>query len=125
MITIMAIVEELIYRLKSENQRLEKELSQLKLEEKEADESKEGSPFGKREEGATETFEWEKRMALEKKLYSALMEVRHALDKYESGTYGICDMCKDTIEVARLEALPQASLCLKCKSRQIKNVRIV
>ncbi len=121
----MAVIEELLYRLRSERQRLEEELVQLKLEEKEADEGKEGSPFGKREEVATETFEWEKRVALEKRLSGALVEVKHALHKYDNGTYGICDMCKNPIEEARLEALPQASLCLKCKSRQMKNARTV
>jgi DnaK suppressor protein len=35
----------------------------------------------------------------------------------DAGTYGICDMCGDRIPVARLEALPYAELCVKCKSR--------
>jgi DnaK suppressor protein len=119
----MAVFNELYERLKQEQQHLKNELQQLKVEEKSADEQREGSPFGKREEGATEAFELEKRLALERRLTDALAEVEHALNKYEAGTYGICDLCGRTIEPARLEALPQANLCLECKARQAKNAR--
>jgi len=119
----MAEAAELLGRLKAERERLLRELEKLESEGKEAEEQREGSPFGKREEGATETFEMEKRLAIEKKLRSAIAEVDHAISKYQSGTYGICDFCQKEIESARLEALPQANLCLKCKSRQMKNAR--
>lgn len=114
---------ELFERLKQEQMSLNSELQQLKAEEKSADEQREGSPFGKREEGATEAFELEKRLALENRLTSALTEVEHALRKYEAGTYGICDLCGKPIDPARLEALPHANLCLECKTRQAKNAR--
>jgi len=119
----MANFTELFERLKQGQMRLNHELQQLKAEEKSADEQREGSPFGKREEGATEAFELEKRMALERRLTDALVEVEHALKKYEAGTYGICDLCGRPIEPARLEALPQANLCLECKAYQTKNAR--
>jgi len=114
---------ELYERLKQEQTSLNHELQQLKAEEKSADEQREGSPFGKREEGATEAFELEKRLVLERRLTDALAEVEHALKKYEASTYGICDLCGRHIELARLEALPQANLCLECKARQAKNAR--
>jgi len=98
-------------------------LEQLKTQMQSNSEAREGSSFGKREEGATETFELEKSLALEGKLNDALAEVNHALAKYEAGTYGICDACGQKIEWARLEALPQASLCLSCKASQTKNGR--
>jgi DnaK suppressor protein len=119
----MTIFTELYERLQQEQKHLKNELQQLKVEEKSADEQREGSPFGKREEGATEAFELEKRLALERRLGDALAEVEHALKKYEAGTYGICDLCGRPIEQARLEALPQANLCLECKARQAKNAR--
>jgi len=56
-------------------------------------------------------------------LNDALAAVGHALEKYEAGTYGICDLCSRPIEPARLEALPQATLCLECKARQAKDAR--
>ena len=119
----MADFTELYERLKQEQVSLNAELQRLKAEEKSADEQREGSPFGKREEGATEAFEWEKRLALEKRLNDAIAAVEHALEKYEAGTYGICDLCSRPIEPGRLEALPQASLCLECKARQAKDAR--
>jgi len=119
----MTIFTDFYERLKQEQTRLKYELQQLKVEEKSADEQREGSPFGKREEGATEAFELEKRLALERRLTDVLVEVEHALKKCEAGTYGICDLCSRPIEPARLEALPQANLCLECKVRQAKNAR--
>jgi DnaK suppressor protein len=119
----MADAADPMERLRGEQMRLENELKQLVNEEKQADEQREGRSFGKREEGATETFELEKRIALDKRLSGALAEVKRAIEKYESGTYGMCDTCKNPIEPARLEALPHASLCLKCKSHQMKNAR--
>jgi len=119
----MTNFSELHERLKQEQVSLNNELRRLKAEEKSADEQREGSPFGKREEGATEAFEWEKRLALERRLTDTLAEVGHALEKYEVGTYGVCDLCGRQIEPGRLEALPQANLCLECKAHQAKDAR--
>jgi len=119
----MTNLTELYERLKEERIRLNSELQRLKAEEKSADEQREGSPFGKREEGATETFELEKRLAIERRLNDTVAEVEHAIKKYEAGIYEICDICSQPIEPARLEALPQASLCLKCKANQAKDAR--
>ena len=110
-------------RLESERKRLIEELEQLKSAIRPADERREGSPFGKREEEATESFELEKRLTLEKRIRDQLAEVEHALHKFEAGTYGLCDGCSQPIDPARLEALPQASLCLSCKARQAKNAK--
>jgi len=110
-------------RLESERKRLIGELEQLKSSVRPADERREGSPFGKREEEATESFELEKRLTLEKRIRDQLAEVEHALHKFEAGTYGLCDGCGQPIDPARLEALPQASLCLSCKTRQAKNAK--
>ena len=110
-------------RLESEHEHLVKELEQLKAGVRPADERREGSPFGKREEEATETLELEKRLVLERSIRDRLASVEHALQKFEEGTYGLCDACGQPIDPARLEALPQASLCLKCKANQTKNAK--
>jgi len=106
--------------LESEHKRVTEELEQLKAGVRPAEERREGSPFGKREEEATETFELEKRLALEKRLVGQLAEVERALNKFEDGTYGLCDSCGQSIDPARLEALPQANLCLSCKAKNAK-----
>ncbi len=107
-------------RLESEHKRLNGELEQSKASVRPVEERREGSPFGKREEEATETFELEKRLALEKRVREQLAEVEHALHKFEEGTYGSCDSCGQPIDPARLEALPQASLCMNCKAKNEK-----
>ena len=107
-------------RLEREQKRLIEELEQLKANIRPADERREGSPFGKREEEATETAELEKRLALEKRTRELLAEIEHTLDKFDRGTYGLCDICGQPIDPARLEALPQANLCLSCKAKNAK-----
>ena len=115
--------EELHRRLLEERERFTKGLEQLKASAPPVGELKEGSPYGKKEEGASEAFELEKRLALESRLSGLLAEVEHALQKVEHGTYGLCDICGRPIGMERLEVLPQASLCLDCKSRQAKNAK--
>ena len=107
-------------RLENERKHVLEELEQLKAGVRPADERREGSPFGKREEEATETFELEKRLALEKRLRDQLAGVEHTLHKFEENTYGLCDICGQPIDPARLEALPQANLCLSCKAKNEK-----
>ena len=107
-------------RLESEQKRLNEELEQLVASSQPRDERREGSPFGKREEEATESFELEKRLAMEKSIKEQLVYIEQALHKFESGTYGLCDNCGKPIDPERLEALPQASLCLECKALQAK-----
>ena len=109
--------------LEAEQKRLVEELEQLQTSASTSDERREGSPFGKREEEATETLELEKRLALENRIRQELVGIEHALHKFEEGTYGFCDNCGQPIDPARLEALPQASLCLNCKAQQAKNAK--
>ena len=120
----MAIsLKQLRGQLESEQERLLGELRQLEANVRPTEERREGSPFGKREEEATESFELEKRLALEKQIRDHLAEVEHALEKFEAGTYGLCDSCGQPIDPARLEALPQANLCLTCKALLAKNAK--
>ncbi len=109
--------------LEKEKKRIQDELAQLVASGAHPlDERREGSPFGKREEEATESMELEKRLALEKRLKSLLTEVDRALQKMDEGTYGLCDACHTKIDPARLEALPQAILCLNCRQK-LKNAQ--
>ena len=115
--------EALRSRLESERERLNHELEQLKANAPGTSERREGSPFGKREEEATETAELETRLEMERRIREQLNTIEHAFEKFEKGTYGLCDLCGKPIAPARLEALPQASLCLDCKASQAKNAK--
>jgi DnaK suppressor protein len=102
-------------RLENEQKRLQEQLEQIRSSGP-TENRREGSPFGKREEEATETADLENRMALEKRTLCQLAEVDYALAKFDKGNYGICENCGQTIGVDRLEALPQATLCMACKA---------
>ena len=105
-------------RLKQERKRLTEELEQIGTDNRIADEHRDGALFGKRGEASAETAEMRKRLALKHQLSESLAEVEHSLHKLDDGTYGLCDNCGQRINRARLEALPQANLCLNCKALQ-------
>ena len=42
--------------------------------------------------------------------------VRRALQRIEDGTYGECANCGNEIAAGRLEARPEAALCIECAS---------
>lgn len=108
-------------QLENEHKRLAGELTQLQTTASTAEERREGSPFGKREEEATETLELEKRLALENRIRQETAAVEHALAKFGKGTYGLCENCGQPIAFERLEALPQAKRCVNCKTLMAKN----
>lgn len=45
-----------------------------------------------------------------------IASVRRALDRIEEGTYGECVKCGREIAEGRLEARPEAALCIECAS---------
>ena len=66
---------------------------------------------------ATEAFEQAKELALHENARQLLVQVTDALDRFDQGTYGTCERCNAEIDPARLEALPYATLCLRCQQR--------
>jgi RNA polymerase-binding transcription factor DksA len=64
---------------------------------------------------ATELFEREKEVGLEQTLRAHMQQVNHALARIEDGTYGTCERCGKPIAKARLDAMPEATLCIECK----------
>jgi DnaK suppressor protein len=59
--------------------------------------------------------------ALETENNMALLRINAALSRLENGTYGICRQCGATIDHERLLAMPEAILCISCKSQSEKN----
>lgn len=44
-----------------------------------------------------------------------LAQTENALERMREGQYGLCEMCNDPIPMARLTALPYATLCIGCQ----------
>ena len=51
----------------------------------------------------------------ERKLIS---KIREALERIDTGTYGMCEVCGGDIAEKRLIARPVTTMCIACKSRQ-------
>ncbi|HET6715311.1 MAG TPA: TraR/DksA C4-type zinc finger protein [Actinomycetota bacterium] len=73
--------------------------------------------FGKRVgEGTSEAIGRIERVGQADALSAKLAGVRRALEKFEDGTYGICDRCGATIPDERLEARPSSVRCVRCSA---------
>jgi DnaK suppressor protein len=53
-----------------------------------------------------------------------LKKIDEAIDRIESGTFGICDDCGNEIAVKRLEARPVTTMCIECKTLQEEEERM-
>lgn len=93
-------------------QSAERDLAELRdrMEMTEVDFSEEGG------EGASTTSERAHIEALRAQLTARLAAVDAAVARMDSGRYGTCESCGGPIGEARLEALPDATLCVSCKS---------
>jgi RNA polymerase-binding protein DksA len=68
-------------------------------------------------EGDPIIYEREINMALRRRARRKVRSLQEALSRFEEGTYGICEICQKEISPQRLEALPQARLCIECAQR--------
>jgi DnaK suppressor protein len=50
-----------------------------------------------------------------------LAHIENALEKMREGQYGKCEACSTSIPMARLQALPYATLCIQCQREAEKN----
>lgn len=62
--------------------------------------------------------------ALNQTLDGRLELIESALARLEEGTYGMCADCGSEIPPRRLEALPFATLCVRCQSEADKKHRV-
>jgi RNA polymerase-binding protein DksA len=72
-------------------------------------------------DAGTEVFEQARNVSLIEPLRRSLEDVQRALDKFEDGTYGICESCGAIIDIPRLEVKPEARYCIKCATRIEEN----
>ncbi len=57
---------------------------------------------------------WELNLAIRERTQERLEQLEEALARLDEGDYGSCESCGLPIHPERLEALPGATLCIKC-----------
>jgi DnaK suppressor protein len=70
---------------------------------------------GEPDEGDAEVLEQAKNTALIGVLERRLQEINAALRALDKGMYGTCQRCAEPIDKERLQAKPDATLCLACQ----------
>jgi DnaK suppressor protein len=63
-------------------------------------------------------YEWEMCLALKQRAESKVQSLQVALRKADEGDYGICEICKEPIDPARLAILPHTKRCIKCAQQR-------
>ena len=67
-------------------------------------------------EGDTVSVERDRLLVVASDAQARLAAIDAALGRVDAGTYGTCESCGNPIPEARLEALPEATLCVACKT---------
>jgi DnaK suppressor protein len=83
-----------------------------------AAENRETAPTDERESEIEESAQIDRitqlRNQLDERGQMMIREIEAALERVDSGTYGLCRKCNEEIAAARLRALPTAILCIDC-----------
>lgn len=69
-------------------------------------------------DAGTKTFEREQEMSIANNRLDLITQMERAMGRIKEGTYGVCESCGEMIPTARLQAFPQATLCVTCKARE-------
>jgi RNA polymerase-binding transcription factor DksA len=111
-------------RLLEEKSELEEQLSTIEEASFAASQSDlTGEVGGYDEENAdagTFTFERERDLSIENNVRDLMRKVDDALERMSSKTFGICAVCGNPIEKARVKALPYVELCIKDAQAQTR-----
>lgn len=108
-------------RLSDEQERLVEVIREIEEEREEvrlSETSSERSPDPNTAEGGSLAFELEKVLSVAANAEDLLAKVEQAFGRLDNGTYGVCAECEKPIPVARLDALPYATLCVECASQR-------
>lgn len=69
-------------------------------------------------DAGTATFDRERDLSIRNNIQDLMDQIDRAVERIDAGTYGLCAMCGQPIEAARLKALRHAVQCLDCKRRE-------
>ncbi|MGK5594291.1 MAG: TraR/DksA family transcriptional regulator [Parachlamydiaceae bacterium] len=70
----------------------------------------------------TDDFDRTINLELTEQEYHVLRRIDRALEKIEENTYGICDITGEEIPLARLEAVPYATMTVKAQEKVEKGL---
>lgn len=68
--------------------------------------------------GDPSIYEWEMCLALKQRAENKARSLEVALQKAEEGDYGLCEVCGEPIDPARLAILPHTKRCINCAQKR-------
>jgi len=68
-------------------------------------------------DAASDVYEREKTLAIIQTLEKKLASIERALQVVQKGSYGICEICHNPIDPARLAVVPHTTTCIKCQEK--------
>jgi DnaK suppressor protein len=98
-------------------ERLQEELIEVQAEIARLDERLERKGDYGLGKGDPSIYEWEICLALKQRAESKARSLEVALRKTEEGDYGVCEVCGETIDPARLAILPHTKRCINCAQK--------
>lgn len=93
-------------------------LEDVAIENKRFEEEKEVESYSEEYDLANSLLENNLRENLEENDYKMLKQIEKALARIDEGTYHICEVCGNEIEIERLEMIPYATKCSKCAKKK-------
>jgi DnaK suppressor protein len=69
-------------------------------------------------DAGSKVYEREQELATIQRARGLLDQTDRALERIDTGIYGVCESCGKAIGKARLMAYPRATLCVACKQRE-------
>ena len=98
--------------------RLRQELEETKAEIARLEERLAGKGDYGLGKGDPAIYEWEMCLALKQRAENKARSLEVALRKAEEGDYGLCEICGQPIDPARLAILPHTKRCISCAQRR-------
>jgi len=99
-------------------ERLRQELDETLAEIQRLEERLEGKGDYGLGKGDPSIYEWEMCLALKQRAENKARSLEVALRKAEEGDYGICEVCGQQIDPARLAILPHTKRCIGCAQKR-------
>ena len=69
---------------------------------------------------ATDNYDREFALNLADNEQKVIHRIDAAIEKIDSNTFGVCELCAKKIAKARLKVVPYAELCVPCQEKQEK-----